>query len=68
MRKHVLLPGMWGGMDDSEVIDELQMSYGVVTSRPTFRRVVFSGAIAVEGDVAEQTRSILEEKREALED
>lgn len=68
MRKHVLLPGMFGGMDDSEEIDEPQMAYGVVTERPTFRRVAFSGAVAIEGDVVEQTRTILEEKAEALED
>lgn len=68
MRKHVLLPGMFGGMDDAEGIDEPQMAYGVVTERPTFRRVVFSGAVAIEGDVAAQTRTILAEKADALDD
>lgn len=68
MHKHVLLPGLFGGLDDSAEVDEPQMAYGVVTERPSFRRVVFSGAVAIEGDVVEQTRTILAEKGSALAD
>lgn len=70
MRKHVLLPGLFPANDvpASEEIDEPQMAYGVVTERPGYRRVVFSGAVAVEGDIAEQTRTILARKGEALSD
>jgi enamine deaminase RidA (YjgF/YER057c/UK114 family) len=67
MEKTAIVPGMWGEMD-SEEIDEAQMSYGVVTHRPGYRKVVFSGSVHPEGDVAEQTRTILEHKREALAD
>lgn len=68
MRKHVLLPGMFGEMDEDADVEEPQMAYGVVTERADCRRVVFSGSLAVEGDVAEQTRAILERKGEALAD
>lgn len=67
MDKTVILPGMWGEVDSDE-IDELQMSYGVVTHRPGYRKVTFSGAGHPDGDVAEQTRAILTHKREAIED
>jgi enamine deaminase RidA (YjgF/YER057c/UK114 family) len=67
MEKTAILPGMWGAIDSDE-IDEEQMSYGVVTHRPGYRKVVFSGSVHPEGDVAEQTRAILQHKGEALDD
>ena len=67
MNKTVILPGMWGDVD-SEEIDEPQMSYGVATHRPGYRKVVFSGAVHPEGDAAEQTRTILAHRRHALSD
>jgi len=65
MEKTMILPGMWGTLD-SDFIDEEQMSYGVVTHRPGYRKVVFSGAVHPEGDLEEQTRAILTHKRDAL--
>jgi len=62
MDEHVLLAGMFGGIDDAEGIDDPQMVSGVVTERPTVRRVVSSGAVAIEGDLEEQTWTILDEK------
>lgn len=67
MEKTAIVPGMWGTIDSDE-IDEAQMSYGVVTHRSGYRKVVFSGSVHPEGDVAEQTRAILEHKGEALAD
>jgi enamine deaminase RidA (YjgF/YER057c/UK114 family) len=67
VKKTVMLPGMWGAID-SETIDEAQMSYGVVTHRPGYKRVVFSGSASREGDIGEQTREILEHKRKAIAD
>lgn len=52
------------GPIESEEIDEEQMSNGVVT--PGYRKVVFSGAVHQEGDVAEQTQEILARKGAAL--
>lgn len=65
MEKTVILPGMWGKVNSDE-IDEEQMSYGIVTHRPGYKKVVFSGAVHPEGDVKEQTRQILAQKRRAL--
>lgn len=42
MKKTAILPGMWGDVESDE-IDELQMSYGVVTHRPGYKKVIFSG-------------------------
>lgn len=67
MKKTVVLPGMWGNID-SEKIDEEQMSYGVVTHRPGYKHVVFSGSAWPGGDIEEQTREILSHKRNALAD
>jgi enamine deaminase RidA (YjgF/YER057c/UK114 family) len=67
MEKTVILPGMWGTLD-SDSIDEEQLSYGVVTHRPGYRKVVFSGAVHPEGGLEEQTRAILTHKRDALHD
>jgi enamine deaminase RidA (YjgF/YER057c/UK114 family) len=56
------------GNIDSEEIDEPQMSYGVVTHRPGYKKVVLSGDVAPGGVVAEQTRTILTHKEQALAD
>ena len=56
------------GRVDSDEIDEFQMSYGVVTHRPGYKKVVFSGAGHPEGDVADQTRTILSHKQQAIAD
>lgn len=58
---------MWGSVDSDE-IDEMQMSYGVVTHRPGYKKVVFSGAGHPEGDVADQTRTILSHRQQAIAD
>lgn len=65
MEKTVILPGMWGKVN-SEEIDEEQMSYGIVTHRPRYKKVVFSGAVHPDGDIKEQTRQILAQKQRAL--
>ena len=67
MEKTVLLPGMWGTIESDE-IEEPQMSYGVVTHRPGYRKVVFSGAAHPDGDIEAQTRTILSHRQRALED
>jgi enamine deaminase RidA (YjgF/YER057c/UK114 family) len=58
---------MWGPVDSDE-IDELQMSYGVVTHRSGYKKVVFSGSGHPEGDVADQTRTVLAHKEQAIAD
>lgn len=58
---------MWGDLD-SDVVDDPQMSYAVATRREGYRRVCFSGATWPEGDLAEQTRTILEHLDDGLED
>jgi len=65
VKKTVILPGLWGQVN-SEEIDEEQMSYGVVTHRPGYRKVTFSGAVHPEGDVKEQTREVLAQKQRAI--
>lgn len=65
MKKTVILPGMWGKVN-SDKIDEEQMSYGIVTHRPGYKKVLFSGAVHPEGDIKEQTRGILAQKQRAL--
>ena len=67
MKKTVILPGMWGNID-SEELDEEQMSYGVVTHRPGYKHVTFSGSIWPEGDITEQLRQILSHKQNAIND
>ncbi len=67
MDKTIIFPGMWGRID-SEAIDEPQMSYGVVTHRPGYKKVTFSGAVHPEGDIEEQTRTILTRRQQALDD
>lgn len=65
MKKTVIFPGMWGKVNSGE-IDEEQMSYGVITHRTDYKKVVFSGAVHPEGDIKEQTREILAQKQRAL--
>lgn len=67
MKKTAILPGMWGDVESDE-IDELQMSYGVVTHRPGYKKVIFSGTGHPEGDITEQTRGILAQIQESLAD
>lgn len=67
MDKTVILPGMWGTIDSPE-IDEPQTAYGVVSHRPGYRKVTFSGAAHPEGDLEEQARTILSHRRQAIED
>lgn len=65
MEKTVILPGMWGKVN-SDIIDEEQMSYGIISHRPGYKKVDFSGAVHPEGDIKEQTRGILAQKQRAL--
>ena len=65
MDKTVILPEWW--TVDSEELDEAASAYGVVTQHSGYRHVSFSGGVAPEGDVKEQTRTILSHKQDALE-
>lgn len=53
---------------DSDELDEPASSYATVTDHGTHRRVLLSGGMAVEGDLPEQVRTVLERKRHALRD
>lgn len=66
MRKTVVLP-TWRESPSDE-LDEPNSSYATITRHENHRRVVFSGSLAVEGDVGEQVRTVLAHRREALED
>lgn len=66
MEKTVLLP-TWRESPATE-LDEPNSSYATVTDHGTHRRVVFSGALAVEGELGEQVRTIFDRRREALQD
>jgi len=65
MEKTVIIPDWW--IVDSEKANGTSSAYGVVTQRPGYRHVSFSGGLAPEGDIEEQTRTILPHKRQALE-
>lgn len=65
MEKTIILPGMWGKVNSDE-IDGEQMSYGVLTHRTGYKKLVFSGAVSIEGDIKEQTRQILSYRQNAL--
>jgi enamine deaminase RidA (YjgF/YER057c/UK114 family) len=64
MKKTVILPEWW--TVDSDNLDEASSAYGVVTQRSDHQHVSFSGGMAPEGDVKEQTRTILSHKQDAL--
>jgi enamine deaminase RidA (YjgF/YER057c/UK114 family) len=66
MEKTVIIPGWW--TVDSENANETSSAYGVITERSGYRHVSFSGGMAPEGDIEEQTRTILSHKQQALED
>lgn len=53
---------------DSDQLDEPASSYATVTDHGTHRRVMLSGGMAVDGDLPEQVRTVLERKRHALRD
>lgn len=65
MEKTVIIPDWW--TVDSDDLDGASSAYGVVTQRPGYRHVSFSGGMAPEGDIEDQTRTILSHKRDALE-
>lgn len=66
MHKTVILP-TWRDTPSDE-LDEPNDAYARITEHESHRRVVFSGALAPEGDIREQVRTILESRREALHD
>jgi enamine deaminase RidA (YjgF/YER057c/UK114 family) len=66
MRKTIVLP-TWRESPSDE-LDQPNNSYATITQHEGHRRVVFSGSMAVEGDVGEQVREILSHRENALED
>jgi enamine deaminase RidA (YjgF/YER057c/UK114 family) len=66
MRKTVVLP-TWRE-SPSEELAAPNSAYATITDHDTHRRVAFSGALAVEGDVSDQVRAIFARRREALAD
>jgi len=66
MQKTALLPE-WRTIE-SETLDEPISAYGVVTHRPGYKHVTFSGSAWPEGDIGEQTRQILSHKQNAIGD
>ena len=64
MRKTVVLPE-WRSIE-SDTLDEPISAYGVVTHRPGYKHVMFSGSAWPKGDIAEQTRQILHTSRTRL--
>lgn len=66
MHKTVVLP-TWRESPSDE-LDEPNDAYATITQHDTHRRVVFSGGLAVEGDLTEQVQTILERRRRALHD
>ena len=67
MRKTVVLP-TWRESPAGE-LDEPNSAYATITDHGTHRRVAFSGGLAVEpDDAAEQVRTVLARRREALRD
>jgi enamine deaminase RidA (YjgF/YER057c/UK114 family) len=65
MEKTVIIPEWY--TVESEELDEAASAYGVITQRSGYRHVSFSGGVALEGDIKEQTRTILSHKQDALE-
>jgi enamine deaminase RidA (YjgF/YER057c/UK114 family) len=65
MDKTVVLPE-WRTVA-SDDLDEPQSAYATVTHHDDHERVVFSGALSPEGDLAEQVRTILTHRQHALE-
>ncbi len=66
MHKSVVLP-TWRESPSDE-LSEPNSSYATITDHGTHRRVVFSGGVATEGDIAEQVRAIFERRRAAIRD
>lgn len=67
MRKTVVLPS-WRRLPHSDELDAPRSAYATVTEHEGYRRVLFSGGTHPEGTIAEQTRTVLEYRREALTD
>lgn len=67
MRKTVILPP-WRRLPHSDDLDAPQSAYATVTEHATHRRVLFSGATHPEGDLAEQVRTVLQYRENALQD
>ena len=66
MEKTVVLPTFRESPSDQ--LGEPNGSYATITHHETHRRVCFTGGLAVEGDAAEQVRTVLERRREAIRD
>lgn len=66
MHKTVVLPA-WQESPSAQ-LDGPYSAYATVTDHEHHRRVLFSGALAVDGDIAEQVRAILRRRADSLAD
>lgn len=66
MRKTVVLP-TWRE-SPSENLDEPNSAYATITDHAGYRRVLFSGGLAIEETIDDQVRTALKRRREALRD
>ena len=66
MRKTIVLP-TWRE-SPSEDLAEPNSAYATITHHHEHKRVLFSGGLAVEGEIGEQVRTILTHRQQALQD